>query len=292
MLRATISVCLFPASVAVNAQTQQQVSTAAFDVVSIKPSPEATNPTASSRRKGGPGTPDPGRWTAENTSLSGLISFAYHLRRYEYLGPDWLERAKFDISAKVPNGATRDQLPAMVSTLLADRFHLTFHYESKEIEGYRLIVTKNGPTLKPAVEGLDTPVSAGPTRIDSDGYPELPSGTSSFSATLPDGHSTTRMHRCTMSQFATFLTNEVHGKPVADSTQIPGEFDITLRWNTLSISASPPSPGGGDAAASDVDSGTTIFAAIQRQLGLRLEPQKIPVRVLVVDRADKMPTEN
>src|SRR5207247_8322826 len=127
---------------------------------------------------------DPGRWTAQNMSLSNLITRAYDLKRYQYSAPSWLDDERFDITAKVPEGATKEQFQTMIQNLLAERFKLTIHREKKEMAGYELVVAKNGPKLKESVDvpqpdgaGSATPgPPPGPPKLnlDKDGFPELP----------------------------------------------------------------------------------------------------------------------
>ncbi|HUP04817.1 MAG TPA: TIGR03435 family protein, partial [Bryobacteraceae bacterium] len=118
-----------------------------FEVVSIKPSPPGAGSTVSSG--GGPGTRDPGLWTCRGPNLANIILWAFQLNSSEYLtAPDWMLDARFDIDARVPAGATREQFSQMLQNMLIERFGLKFHRREKEVQGYELVVARNGPKFK------------------------------------------------------------------------------------------------------------------------------------------------
>src|SRR5271154_7259431 len=98
--------------------------------------------------KGGPGTADPERLTYTNIALKTILLRAYGVLNYRLSGPDWLNSARFNIVAKVPPGATKEQLTLMLQNLVVERFNLTFHHETKETLVYELTAGKNGPKLK------------------------------------------------------------------------------------------------------------------------------------------------
>src|SRR6185369_276003 len=123
-----------------------------LEVASIKPSSVPMGGPMRVGSRGGPGTPDPGRYTTENMSLSNLISTAYDLKRYQYSGPSWLDGERFDIVAKVPEGATKEQFRVMLQNLLAERFKVAVHREKKEMQVYELLVAKGGLKIKESVE--------------------------------------------------------------------------------------------------------------------------------------------
>jgi uncharacterized protein (TIGR03435 family) len=286
----------------------------AFEVASVKPAPEGTGLGFRGGFTGGPGARDPGRWTANNMSLASLVIIAYGLKRYEYAGPSWLDTARFNIEAKVPEGATRDQLKMMLQNLLVERFKLNFHREKREMQVFELQVAKTGPKLKQSAETSQAE-GAGPAepaglpsdpskvKLDKDGFPELHPGVVPR-LIMMNGRARAHDTRQTTQQIAAMISNQV-GRLVTDATGLQGKYDYTLTWVTTSNSVSPLNPGapaiasalaaGGGAPAaslSDPDSGPTIFVALQEQLGLKLEPKKGTVDVLVVDRIEKTPTEN
>ena len=122
-----------------------------FEVASIKPSPPpAPGMGIVVGCRGGPGTNDPALYTCQNISLSNLVTVAYRIDYYQLSAPDWATMARFDLRAKVPEDTTKEQLALMIQGLLADRFRLVVHRESREIQRYELTVAKDGPKFKDA----------------------------------------------------------------------------------------------------------------------------------------------
>ena len=138
-----------------------------FEVASVKPSQPPTGGPFRVGTSGGPGSKDPTLWACENFSLSNLITMAYGIAHYQLSGPDWLGASMFDVTARVPEGATRDQFKLMLQNLLAERFKLTVHHESKDLPVYELAIAKGGPKLKESVEDVapkDDTTDAAPSR--------------------------------------------------------------------------------------------------------------------------------
>ena len=102
--------------------------------------------------RGGPGSPDPGQITYSNVSLKNGSDDAYEVKGYQITGPKWLDSERFDIVAKIPKGATKEQFQMMLQNLLAERFKLTLHRETKELPIYALVVGKGGPKMKETVD--------------------------------------------------------------------------------------------------------------------------------------------
>jgi uncharacterized protein (TIGR03435 family) len=272
---------------------------------------------------GGPETGDPGRFTTVNMSLSSLVSLAYNLKRYEYSGPSWMDSERFDIVAKVPLGATKEQFRVMLQNLLADRFKLAIHREKKDMQVYELVVGKNGSKLKesePDPAANDAATAGGPNAgtppppppppppgiagmprftTNKDGFPALPAGMAKGRGPMtmigPNGRASSQGSGMSMDQIVTFLANQI-AKPVTDATGLKGKYDFRLQWAVEMRGGMMPPPPGADANASlpsaPDDSGPTIYAAIQDQLGLKLEQKKGQIDLLVVDHAEKVPTEN
>ena len=241
----------------------------AFDVASIKP---AEAPKSPGVRVGM--SIDKAQVHFSNVSLRDMIMRAYSVRTYQVTGPDWLNSVRFDVVAKIPEGASRDQVPGMLQTLLEDRFKLKLHREQKELPVYALIVGKNGPKLKKA---------------DADGNVRMSMG--------PKGRELTA--KLPLARFAEVLSNMVD-RPVIDMTEIAGSYDITLDWASgdnsmmaLGMGAHEPPPGGPAAGKMDDDAtGPSIYTAVQEQLGLKLDARKAPLDVLTIDSVEKIPTEN
>jgi uncharacterized protein (TIGR03435 family) len=273
-----------------------------FEVASVKPSPPPTGNGIMRRL----GAPDPGMINYGNATLAMLISRAYGVKDFQVSGPDWLTSLGYDVVAKVPAGVPADQVPLMLQTLLAERFKLKLHRESKTIDVYALIVGKGGPKLKesdPAdlavVPGADGPQpphpGAGPGRGPGVRMLVTPGGGRQIS-----GHMTMAQLTDVMSFFM--------DRPVVDSTGLTGTYDVDMAFmpderdqmqNKLGPAmamAGPPPAGGNDAArpaeaVSDATAGS-IFSAVQEKLGLKLDPRKSPAEILVIDHAEKIPTEN
>jgi uncharacterized protein (TIGR03435 family) len=210
--------------------------------------------------RGGPGTADPGRFTCEAFDLFALITLAYDLPPDRVSAPAWTHDARFDIVAKVPDGTTKEQLRLMEQSLLAERFQLKVHSETRTMPVYALVVGKNGPKLKQGTTG--TAMSIG---VRSEGRRTQMTFTSA-----------------SMGQLAAQLTHvpEV-GRAVLDQTGLTGVYDFQLNLTV-------PARGSPDA---DLDA-TSVFTVIQDQLGLKLESRTAPIAILVVDHAERVPTGN
>jgi uncharacterized protein (TIGR03435 family) len=273
-----------------------------FEVASVKPSPPS-NPGQIMRRLG---PPDPGMVNYGNATLKMLISRAYSVMDYQVSGPDWIDSLGYDVVAKVPAGAAADQVPPMLQSLLAERFKLALHRESKSINVYALIVGKDGPKLKetdPAQLGV--PPGRGVGGFGDAPPPPPPPGGPGVRMLVRPGGARQLSGHMTMEQ----LTNTMSffmDRPVVDLTGLKGTYDVDLafmpderdqmqsRMGGPGMTMAPP-PGAGDQgtanAVSDAAAGS-IFSAVQEKLGLKLDPRKSPAEILVIDHAEKVPTEN
>jgi uncharacterized protein (TIGR03435 family) len=214
---------------------------------------------------------DPAQFVQLNMPLVTLVSQAYRLKSYEYDGPAWLDTARYDINAKIPDGAPADQVPEMLRNLLAERFALKVHREKREMTVYDLVVATGGPKFM----GSRSAEPGG-----ADGYPTLPpEGGMDWT---PDGKTALRM-QLTMEQLASKLGSWV-GRPVHDKTGLNGAYEIGLHWVDELEPAISSAPNGAR--------GPSIVKAVETQLGLKLKPTKGAVEVLVVDHAERVPTEN
>ncbi len=234
-----------------------QVSAPAFEAASIKPSNEGEGHTGSHSRTG--------YLVVQNQNLRELIRTAYRLRADQVSGgPKWVTSARFNIEAKSAGPAEGPELLAMLQTLLADRFQLTFHKESALLPGFALVVAKGGLKVRP-VDG------SGGSRSNSNSD----SNRRHLSAeALP------------MAKFAETLSR-ILGSPVVDKTGATGAFTFELEWSADTGAAAPPD----GAPANIADAGPSIFTALQEKLGVKLEAQKVPTEIFVIDKAEK-PSEN
>jgi uncharacterized protein (TIGR03435 family) len=283
---------------------------AQFEVASVKPSAPPSGRGMRVGGTGGPGTKDPTRIQYENMSLSNLVYMAYDLKRYQYSGPSWMDTERFDVTAKIPEGATREQFRVMMQNLLAERFKLVVHREKKDMPGFQMVVARSGPKIKrheeqpaPNETAPDSPPpGGGPPRfqMDKEGFPILPAvgpgGRGSPMTIMMNGRARSLLPDSTMEQFAGFMANQI-GKPVTDATGIEGKYDFSLYWESdRGLDGGPPPPpppGAGPGERSpDSESGPNIYTALQEQLGLKLDAKKVTVDLLVVDRCEKVPTEN
>jgi uncharacterized protein (TIGR03435 family) len=235
-----------------------------FEVASIKSSQPGE--TGSGIR------PAPGgeRYVASNVTLKLLITVAYRIKADQVAGgPAWMGADRYDMNAKAERPSSMQELHAMLQDLLADRFKLRFHRETKELPIYALTVDKDGPKLKPHEAR-----SAGDPWIDQ-AQGHFPQTT--WHATFAP-----------MDYFAWRLSM-ILDRPVVDQTQLTGDYDFDLKFTQ----EPPPNiqPGALLNGEPIDTSGPMIFEAIRQQLGLKLERQKGPVEILVIDQAVK-PVEN
>jgi uncharacterized protein (TIGR03435 family) len=259
------------------AQGQPAAPHLSFEVASVKASaPAAAGVSARGVVHGGPGSTDPGFARFENIDLFSLATMACGIQRYQLSAPEWLNTARFDITAKLPPGATVEQYRVMLQDLLAERFKLVLHREQKEKATYDLVVGKNGPKLK---QSADDPAAANDGLQPPPFQVRPPMG---FAAGLSLG-----ARKWSMEQLAATLSGLLD-QTVTDATGLTGKYDFTLRCTLAGIRAGAPSEPDDAAASTD----PTIFDAVQEQLGLKLVSKKGPVDILVIDRIERVPTEN
>ena len=269
-----------------------------FEVASIKPTPPPDGRGITVGCSGGPGTSDPGMIACENMSAPMLLSSAYEINYDQIKAPDWMVTPRFDIIARVPRGATKQQLAEMWQHLLIDRFKLVVHRETKIMAKYVLVVADGGPKFKEAVEGStpraaasdDPPRRRGPNKLDNQGFPVLERP----GMIGMNGRIALYEPRMTMEQLARILSGQ-SGRPVMDNTGLKGQYAIRLYWasDTTGGALSPqPREAAPAPAAPEPNNGPALMLAVQQQLGLRLEAAKGPIDFPVVDHMEKSPTEN
>jgi len=256
-----------------------------FEVASIKPSKADPHRVMIGMRPGG-------RFTAEGASLKQLVSMAYNVRDHQIVGlPAWADSDRYDIDAKpegvsdaapsaAPNSppnpaqmqAQQEKMRAMLRDMLEDRFSLKIHKDSKEMPIYALVVAKGGPKLEeyadaPGASNQPNMMRMGRGQINANGVP------------------------------IGLLVNQLAGmvgRSVIDKTGLTGRYNIKLTWSPDPGEGGAlrgPGPGPDGPPPPSSDSGPSIFTALQEQLGLRLESQKGPVELIVVDKVEK-PTGN
>ena len=234
-----------------------------FEVTSVKPSKAGTTDSRSSMNNA--------RFTASNITLKNLMAYtAFGVPEPRIFGgPAWLNTARFDIEARL-DAATYERWnhldhhghslagQSMFQQLLADRFHLRYHWETRTLPVYALVVARSGSRLSPS------------TQADAD-------------TDTNDGEITAK--GVTVADLARTLTQELShelGRVVTDHTGLPGKYNLTLTWTPADTARSPDA----GASGSLPDPGPSIFTALREQLGLKLEATRGPVQVLVIDQLD------
>jgi uncharacterized protein (TIGR03435 family) len=237
-----------------------------FEVASMKNSPpahagEPININIGSARNG--------RVTLTNASLNDCIKYAYSIiSDSQIAGPDWTKSGdvRFDIIAQAPPDTPQDQLLFMLQTLLAERLKLTLHHEQRTLPFLALVVNKGGPKLSEAKDSAEQPM-------------------------LGVGHII--HHHISMFILASLLSR-FERQLIFDTTDLSGFFDVKLEWTPDALKGRGPEGGGPillNGAAVDPN-GPSLVTALQEQLGLRLDSRKGPIDVLVIDHAEKVPTQN
>jgi uncharacterized protein (TIGR03435 family) len=236
--------------VAVMSSVSSAQSRPEFEVASIKPNNSDGGPSSTRATKN--------EVIMENVSLRKCVGAAYGIgedRDYALNAPDWLRFQKFDILAEFPPDTPFQQIMLMLQNMLADRFKLKLHRETKEIPVYALVVGKNGLKLRESTPGTPGQINMSASHIIGRAVP--------------------------MQALADHLSNAALqlDRPVIDQTKLVGTYDFTLEWTPDTVPL-------GDASA------PSLFTAVQEQLGLKLDSRKAPVEIIVVDSAEKVSTEN
>jgi uncharacterized protein (TIGR03435 family) len=238
-----------------------QTAKPAFDVADVHASAHVRNLSMQG------GVLRAGRFEIRRATMLDLIKIAYGVDADTVFGgPSWLEWDRFDVIAKAPPATSQATVKLMLQALLADRFKLAVHRDTKPIQGFVLTVGKGKPKLREA---------------DGSGDAGCPSSVQREAATEP--YRVAACRNLTMEAFAVTLRgldSRYFIGPVADQTGLAGAWDFDLTWTDK---RNLPYAG---------EEGITIFDAVDKQLGLKLEPGKVPMPVLVVDRVNENPTAN
>jgi len=257
-----------------------------FDVASVKPNKSGVMGTRIMFQPGG-------RFTADNITLKMLIRLAYDVQDFQISGgPAWITSDKYDLEARAEEGpqgdmrsmteeqrkAEMDRRRQMIQALLADRFKLTLHKESKEAPIYALVVAKNGIKIKELPPEEQKP-------SDPKDTPDKPDPKHPGRGGMRMGRGELTGQGIKLSFLAEALSNQV-GRTVIDKTGLKGDYSFELKWTPdESHDLGFKSPG--DAPPPSDANGPSVFTALQEQLGLKLESEKGPVDLLVIDHAEK-----
>jgi uncharacterized protein (TIGR03435 family) len=196
----------------------------------------------------------PGFLVVQNSTLSVCLQWAYNVRPYQISGPSWIDSERYDISAKAAGPAPQPELRLMLRRLLSESFRMSFHRESKPLPGHALLVSPDGSKLHES---------------SATGEPEMKMNGPMVVA-----------RAMTMEHFVGILMSSTHG-PVVDQTGLTGRYDFSFDMSKYVTPDSPPE-----------DMPAALAKVLQQELGLRIEARKLPLEVLVVDHAEKTPSEN
>ena len=221
----------------------------AFDVASIRPCDAG----------GGPIDVKPGTVTMRCISLNGAIRWAYNVLDVQVTGPEWLSTARFEIIAKAGAPAKEREMQPMMQKLLADRFKLELHRQTKEVNSMILTVAKGGHKLKEVQEAGSPSFSTGKLNLTGKG--------------------------ATIAELITFLSRQIR-LPIVDQTGLAGRYDYFMDINAYVTEEMRQQQG------PPVEAPSIIANALKGQLGLQVDAKKMPMEVLVVDKMEKTPTEN
>ncbi|HEY4360595.1 MAG TPA: TIGR03435 family protein [Bryobacteraceae bacterium] len=267
-----------------------------FEVASVRAAgtkPPYTPIAASGVITGGPGSADPTRVTYTWMLMRVLLMNAFGVPFDQISGNDWVmgQDTRFDITANVPAGATKEQADEMLLNLLTERFHMKYHREKKDFDMWTLVVAKGGAKLKdaelpngppPEAPKPGTPAQMAP--LDRDGFPQLPAGRTNMMGRSTNGVMRLSFRMSTPQSLLNLLQFTLGGRSM-DKTGLTGKYDFTLEFAQSGLARGSTGPDASDAAPD-------LFSALEKQLGLKLEKSKVPLDVIVIDHMDKEPTEN
>lgn len=306
-------------------------SPVSFEVASVKASAPLDAAAIVSGKAHVGTTIDKARVDIGSTPMIGLICQAYKVKPYQITGgPNWLYTERYDIVAKLPEGADKDQVPAMLQTLLAERFKLALHRDKRDTPVYALTVGKGGLKMKEAAPAAETaaasagPGESGPAPAPAKGEIVMGGGdnqvrmkqtgngmtvsskeTGNMRVTMDNGVIHMEFENASIEMLVSTLSQYLD-RPVVDQTELKGKYqaalDITLadamrvaqKLGVVPMGAPAAPAGNANAAPAEAasdPSASSLFSSIQ-QLGLKLEPRKLPYEFLAIDHLEKTPTEN
>ena len=270
----------------------------AFEVAVIKPA-SSSGPEARTRA-----TIDKNRVNISYQSLSDILARAYEVAPSQLVGPDFLKIDRFDITATLPAGATEEQVPQMLRALLAERFGLVAHREKREAPIYALVVGKGGLKMKPASteEIAPEPMEGDQTQnspfgkmtirqVPGKGMVGFMPGLGILKVTAgASGGPHIELSNLTTVGFAQLLTSD-GDRVVVDKTGLKGSYEASFDISMDSQVQKAPSAGGDAPGMASTPQLNPMFLAVE-QLGLKLEPQKDSVDMIIIEHIEKTPTEN
>jgi uncharacterized protein (TIGR03435 family) len=257
-----------------------------FEVVSLKPAAKPTMAIMTARQFHS--RMDNAAFEESNASLLYLITIAYNINGARVSGPSWMNEQFYAIAAKLPTGSAKEQIPAMLQKVLADRFKLAVHHDRRVQQVYLLTVAKGGSKLKESTADID------PATQGCNGRPGRYRCRASTLALLSGN--LTAMSRMYAAMPPTADSDGVETRnidlPVVDQTGLTGVYDIDLQWVPPAGTGNGRGGRGGNLPPPDPDiKATSIFGAFEA-LGLKLRPGKHSFDILVVDHVERTPSEN
>jgi uncharacterized protein (TIGR03435 family) len=201
----------------------------------------------------------PGNFAMHNVALRFAVEWAWDLKDYEIIGPDWIKgEERYDIIAKAGRAASDNEMREMLQALLLDRFQMKIRRETKELPVYVLLPGKGEAKVKPAAADETPQLGGNAQGVTFTAFP--------------------------ISRFTFMLTRRMD-RPVLDQTGLKGIYTYTVDLSGLGFAGRP-------AERQEGEAGPSIFTTVQRDLGLKLEARKEPISMLVIDSSNKVPTEN
>jgi uncharacterized protein (TIGR03435 family) len=255
-----------------------------FEVASVKLSPPPREGVYFGPARGGPGSSDPAQITWEYARLIDILMTAYDVKSYQVRGPVWMSTERYNVIAKVPEGATKEQVNVMWQNLLAERFGIVLHHESKEFQVEELVIAKGGSKLKDTA--VDDPNAEGPPKLDKNMALNGPGFVTriTMGSNGPTAHTVAKAQP--LSKLTVLLGSQLD-RPVLDKTGLTGKYDFSIEFTPNLPPGQLPPP-----TENASEPGPTLADALERQLGLRLVANKAKLDIVVVDKAEKAPTAN
>jgi uncharacterized protein (TIGR03435 family) len=277
-MRPTVILCVFASVVSAPATISSQPQAApTFEVASVKPNV--------SNSDAGSSNGNPGTFSVVNLSLRRVIGIAYRISapliRDRIVGPAWIDSSRFDITARLAQGADTNRVPEMLKALLAERFALTAHVEMRDISGYALVRARKDDQLGPQLTRSSLDCSRRDDSVSRSVGDVIRSATPTctMASAVDANGGILRGGGRTMDDLARNLTGQVR-RTVIDRTGMSGTYDFILRWTPENFQSVAPEAG-------PSRDGTSILTALQEQLGLKLEEERVPTEFLIIDRVER-----
>jgi uncharacterized protein (TIGR03435 family) len=263
-----------------------------FTVASVKPLVQVPG----GGRSGGIAMPlnEPGRLRFPAATLKSLAMFAWNVKDFQIVGPGWIGDERFTIDATMPPDTTADQTRAMLRNLLADRFKVEVRRETRPLSIYSMVIAKNG--LKMPNTPPPHAKELGNSGFATDGFPFVPPEVTGVTVFIINGQMRITAQQATMHELAVQL-ERLLDRPVTDETKLTAKFNFILNCSPEGLTG----PGGRPLPALPRDAATgleageplrDVFSALQSEIGIKLEPKRGPLEMIVIDHAEKVPTAN